>query len=182
MSLYLISLSPSLPPSFPWFLLPPSVFLSHSPLGPPDIVIAPSDTNLPQGQTALFTCVATYRSAPARIAWYREYERVYNDSRITTYTDSFEENGVRFVRSILELCSAEPSDGGGYYCVAYTDGHPYRNSSAHFTIDIIEPEGTCIYNLCMCCVCTCMCKYMYIMRILKNYNSLGCEQPLRPRC
>ena len=65
----------------------------------------------------------------------------YTDGRVTYYTDIFEEKGVSFLRSILELCSVEPSDEGLYSCVIYDPEDPYRNISADFYIDVARPEG-----------------------------------------
>ena len=111
-------------------------------------MIAPSDTDVQEGDTALFTCVA-YGPTPPEISWYNNSDLIYNGTldRITYYTDTVEQNGVIFVQSILELCGAELYDSGLYACVASYPGDYNRSTSASFYVNVISPEGLCV------CVC-----------------------------
>ena len=110
----------------------------------PTIVIAPDDTTILQGSTALFTCVAL-GDTPPNIMWYRNGQKLYNDSRITVYNDTIEQGGLTFTQSVLELCSAEPSDEGEYTCVAIAARNYDAYSIANFTVDIVEPQGIYMY-------------------------------------
>ena len=105
-------------------------------------MIAPSDTDVQEGDTALFTCVA-YGPTPPEISWYNNSDLIYNGTldRLTYYTNTFEQNEVVFVQSILELCGAELSDSGLYGCVA-SDYN--SSSSAYFYVNVLEPGGVCV--------------------------------------
>ena len=105
-------------------------------------MIAPSDVTVRENNTVLFTCVARGDVRPPLISWIgNNGEKLYNDSRITVYTDVIEESGVAFVRSILELCSAEAYDEGEYSCVASSRYNPSRNTSAQFYVDVVTLQG-----------------------------------------
>ena len=52
------------------------------------------------------------------ISWNRGGTVLNNDSRVTIYEKLVTESGVKFVQSILELCSAEEADAGQYSCFA----------------------------------------------------------------
>ena len=140
-----VSCAISLPPPLP----PPQT------KGPPEIVIAPSDTNVLEGNTALFTCVVAFRDYPPEVSWHRnDTGELYNTSVVSIYTSLIEESGVRFLHSILELCGVEQEDEGLYFCQAAFDED--RASRAYFFVDVLEPLGT----TCMCvCVCVCVCVY-----------------------
>ena len=114
---------------------------THTHTGAPEIVIAPSNTEVLEGNTALFTCVA-YGAIPPEIYWYNNYTGlIYNTSRVSYYTNIIEQDGIIFVQSILEICGAEPYDSGLYSCVAITPGVYNSSSSAYFYVDVLEPEG-----------------------------------------
>ena len=84
----------------------------------PQIVFAPPNTQVNATNTVLLTCVA-YGDLPLGISWSREGSNLMNDSqRITIYEEQFEENGVTFVQSILQICSTEIDDSGVYSCTA----------------------------------------------------------------
>ena len=58
-------------------------------------MIAPSDVTVRENNTVLFTCVARGDIRPPIISWIgNNGEKLYNDSRITVYTDVVEESGV----------------------------------------------------------------------------------------
>ena len=113
--------------------------------GPPDIVIAPSDTDVLLGNTVLFTCVVAFLNTPPELSWHRnDTGKLYNTSEISIYTSTIEESGVTFLRSILEVCGVELSDEGLYFCQAAYDMNPDRTARAYFYVDVLEPQGTCI--------------------------------------
>ena len=128
--------------------LPLLLLLSSSPpqtIGPPEIVIAPSDTNVLEGNTVLFTCVVAFRDTPPEVSWHRnDTGELYNTSVVSIYTSLIEESGVRFLHSILELCGVELEDEGLYFCQAAFDED--RASRAYFFVDVLEPQGA----MCMC--------------------------------
>ena len=127
-----LSLSPSLPRSL-------SLSLSLSTSGPPDIVIAPSNTDVLLGNTVLLTCVVAFLNTPPELSWHRnDTGELYNTSDISIYTSTIEEGGVMFLRSILELCGVELSDEGLYFCQAAFDMNPDRTSRAYFYVDVFE--------------------------------------------
>ena len=84
---------------------------------------------------------------PPNITWYRDGQKLYNDSRITVYNDTIEQGGLTFTHSVLELCSAEPLDEGEYTCVAVAARNDDAYSTATFTVDIVEPQGMYIHVL-----------------------------------
>ena len=68
------------------------------------------------------------------ISWNRGDTVLNNDSRVTIYEDLVTENGVTFVWSILELCSAEEADAGQYSCFA---DNTFGNDTASFVLAVI---------------------------------------------
>ncbi|CAI8042984.1 Hemicentin-1 [Geodia barretti] len=107
--------------------------------GPPDIVIAPSNTDVLLGNTVLLTCVVAFLNTPPELSWHRnDTGELYNTSDVSIYTSTIEEGGVMFLRSILELCGVELSDEGLYFCQAAFDMNPDRTSRAYFYVDVFE--------------------------------------------
>ena len=85
---------------------------------PARIVIRPNQTtNVDAGNTIISVCVA-YGDPNPSITWSRGDAVVSNDSRVTIYEELVTENGVTFVQSIIEVCSAEETDAGQYSCFA----------------------------------------------------------------
>ena len=78
-------------------------------------------------------CVASGDPSPS-ISWNRGDTVLNNDSRVTIYEDLVTENGVTFVWSILELCSAEEADAGQYSCIA---DNTFGNDTASFVLAVI---------------------------------------------
>ena len=101
------------------------------------LVLVPPDSEVPSGDTILLTCVAS-GSLPLEVSWSREGSALMNDTRVVIYQEAFEESGLTFVRSILQLCSAETADSGTYSCTA---NNGFSNDSA--TFDLAVMEGTC---------------------------------------
>lgn len=105
-------------------------------------MIAPGDVTVRENNTVLFTCVAQGEVSLPLISWIgNKGETLYNDSRITVYTDIVMESGNSFVRSILELCSVEEYDEGEYSCVAANRYNPSINTSAQFYVDVVTMQG-----------------------------------------
>ena len=69
------------------------------------------------GNTIVAVCVA-YGDPNPSITWNRGGTVLSNDSRVTIYEELVTENGVMFVQSIIEVCSAEVTDAGQYSCFA----------------------------------------------------------------
>ena len=95
------------------------------------------------GETVLFTCVAT-GDLPLSISWSREGSVLQNDSqRVAIYEEEFDENGIVFVQSILQICNTGTGDAGIYSCTA-------ENATANITASFeltVSVEGK-LY----CCV------------------------------
>ena len=85
---------------------------------PAQIVIRPNQTTaVDAGNTITFACVA-YGDPNPSISWNTGGTPLSNGTRVTIYEELVTENGVTFVQSILELCSAEEADAGQYSCFA----------------------------------------------------------------
>ena len=85
---------------------------------PAQIVIRPNQmTAVDAGYTITFACVA-YGDPHPSISWNRGDTPLNNNSRVTIYQELVTVNGVAFVQSIPELCSAEEADAGLYSCFA----------------------------------------------------------------
>ena len=81
-------------------------------------MIRPNQTTaVDAGNTITFVCVA-YGDPNPSISWNRGDTLLSNGTRVTIYEELVTENGVTFVQSILELCSAEEADAGRYSCFA----------------------------------------------------------------
>ena len=84
------------------------------------------------GNTINFVCVASGDPNPS-ISWNRGDTILNNDSRVTTFEDLVTEDGVTFVQSILELCSAEEADAGQYSCFA---DNTFGSHTASFVLTV----------------------------------------------
>ena len=81
-------------------------------------MIRPNQTTaVDAGNTITFACVA-YGDPNPSISWNTGGTPLSNGTRVTIYEELVTENGVTFVQSILELCSAEEADAGQYSCFA----------------------------------------------------------------
>ena len=114
-------------------------------------MIGPEDATVDEGNTLVLTCVGYAEDLPS-ISWIREDSGAIlnqmNDSRITIYEEPLTEGGVTFVKSILEICSAQVSDTGSYSCFA---DNGVANDTVSFAITV-TPEGgrCCSYGTHLC--------------------------------
>ena len=90
-----------------------------------------------EGSTLLLTCVGFGEPTPS-VTWSTGGVQLSNNSRITIYEELVTENGVDFVQSILEICSAEEADGGQYSC---TVGNALGNASVNFELSVTAAGG-----------------------------------------
>ena len=100
---------------------------------PAEIVVRPNQTiGADNGNTITFVCVA-YGIPDPSISWNRGDTTLSNGSRVTIYVEPLTDNGVTFVQSILELCSAEVEDAGQYSCFAENS---LGNDTAAFVLTV----------------------------------------------
>ena len=57
---------------------------------------------------------------------------------ITIHEEEFEEGGITFVQSVLQICSVKTNDTGVYSCIADIEG---SNDTASFELIVVPPEG-----------------------------------------
>ena len=139
--------NPPLGPLSPPISFSSSLSLSHfAPLFPhpaAEIVIAPANTEVAAGNTAIFTCVGL-SVPPPDISWTFEGEAIANDSRTSVYSQELEENGVVFTVTLLELCGVDLEDSGTYSCVAASEG--MANTTAYFQLNVLEQSKYIYYS------------------------------------
>ena len=94
------------------------------------VAIQPEDTLANYGDTVLLVCVVFSQDPrpyiPPNVLWYHDNELVTNytsgddndGASVAIYEDTFEEMGVTFTRSVLELCGVTLEEEGDYSCVA----------------------------------------------------------------
>ena len=116
--------------------------------GPPQVVISPGNSTVQAGSTVVFACVGFGDPRPS-VTWSTGGGQLSNNSRVTIYEELVTENGVDFVQSILEICSAEETDGGQYSC---TVGNALGNASANFELSVTAAGGI-IHLICSLYVC-----------------------------
>ena len=71
-------------------------------------------------QDAIFSCLATGRPRPT-IVWTRLSDMVQLQPSSANFTIEEQENGDRERRSNLTILGTQPSDAGGYACVAVNE-------------------------------------------------------------
>jgi len=82
------------------------------------IVVHPNQTtSVGVGNTITFVCVA-YGIPDPSISWNRGDTTLSNGSQIFIYEVLLVQDGVKYVQSIIELCSVEEEDTGQYSCFA----------------------------------------------------------------
>ena len=109
------------------------------------VVLAPLNASVAAGNTGLFTCVGL-GVPPLSISWTRANgTELRNGSQVNIYNSNFDEGGMVFFQSVLEICSVREEDEGQYTCtVANSIGS--RNSS--FEIEV-TPTGTAFPVVCL---------------------------------
>ena len=143
--------------------------------GPPQVVISPGNSTVQAGSTVVFACVGFGDPRPS-VTWSRGGGQLSNNSRVTIYEELVTENGVDFVQSILEICSAGETDGGQYSC---TVGNALVNASANFELSVTAAGGIIHSNSFLCmsvggghaALCAC---------VNLEFLSRGCAFLLRP--
>ena len=100
----------------------------------PVIVVRPNVTDpFTEGDTIALACTATGRPYPT-IQWYKDGVLLTNGSLISIYDEQFENGGLLFTSSILEVCSVGIADNGTYSCVATNSA---GNDSVDFDVQVM---------------------------------------------
>ena len=104
-------------------------------------MIAPTSSEVREGNTLLVTCVAYGATLPS-VSWTRNGSVLSNSSgdRISIYEETVDEGGVLFAKSVLEICSAESADEGEYSCVA-TNPVTLQTDMSYFSITVLPSQG-----------------------------------------
>ena len=114
---------------------------------PPSIVIRPNVTEpFVEGDTVQLVCTATGRPYPM-IQWYKDGVLITNDTSSLTsiYNEEFDNNGLLFTSSILEVCSVGADSRGTYSCQALNTA---GNDSVEFEVQVTLGISMC-GQLCM---------------------------------
>ena len=109
---------------------------------PPAIVIRPNVTEpFLEGNTVQLVCTATGRPSPM-IQWYKDGVLITNDTSSLTsiYNEEFENNGLLFTSSILEVCSVGADSRGTYSCLALNAA---GNDSVEFEVQVMLGMSLC---------------------------------------
>ena len=102
------------------------------------VVLAPLSTSITAGNTGLFTCVGL-GVPPLSISWTRANgTELRNGSQVNIYNSNFEEGGMVFFQSVLEICGVVDEDGGQYTC---TVANNIGSSNSSFEVEV-TPTGT----------------------------------------
>ena len=90
-----------------------------------------------EGDTISFVCTATGRPYPM-IQWYKDGVLITNDTSSLTsiYNEEFEQGGLLFTSSILEVCSVDAGNTGTYSCLTVNAA---GNDSVEF--DVLVQNG-----------------------------------------
>ena len=116
---------------------------------PARIVISPGDlSEVSAGDTVTLSCVGYGDPLPSVFWTNSSNELLMNSSQITIFEDTLSESGLRFVKSILEVCNMEPRMSGEYSC---TSRNEFSNQTARFQLSVRD-QGMYI------CSCECICK------------------------
>ena len=110
-------------------------FLSST--GEASVVISPVDYTADEMTTLVAVCVGTGFPQPS-ISWSLNGSPLENSSRIIISEEVFEEAGITFVQSFLEVCSVGFLDGGLYEC---TVANRLVNASSNFTLSVNAVGG-----------------------------------------
>ena len=108
-------------------------FLSH--VESARIVVRPGNlSQLSAGDTLTLSCVGYGNPLPS-VFWSRSdtNQVLINSSRITIFEETLSQSGVTFVKSILQVCSVQPSMTGEYSC---TSRNEIGNETATFQLTV----------------------------------------------
>ena len=122
------------------FIFPPfsyvcsslTLFLLPSPVA--DVVVAPpSNVYVRAGETIVLACAGIGNDP--QISWATNGVTTTNgtDDRVAIYDEFNVQNGVRYIQSILEICSTQTSDEGVYECTVTSRT---LSSSVNFTLSV----------------------------------------------
>ena len=96
-------------------------------------MLAPLSTSITAGNTGLFTCVGLGVPPPS-ISWTRANgTELRNGSQVNIYNSTFEEGGMVFFQSVLEICSVVEEDEGQYTC---TVANSIGSSNSSFEVEV----------------------------------------------
>ena len=104
--------------------------------GTAEIVIAPRNSTILEGNTVILTCVALGVPNPD-VMWQKDGVDLTNSTRNNIYFDELEVGGVMFVQATLEICSVEVGDAGLYSCYASNE---YGTDTQFFEV-AVDPIG-----------------------------------------
>ena len=94
----------------------------------PQILDPPDDLIVVEPQDATFTCLATGRPRPT-IVWTRLSDMLQLQNQSGVHRIQEQEIGDRERRSNLTIFGSQPSDAGGYACVAMNEPGTYREEA-----------------------------------------------------
>lgn len=97
-----------------------------------ELRIISNDTSVVEGSTTFLTCVGSGQP-DVEITWNNDGKIVINSSLITIYEEDINQGGTQFKLSILQLCSLEIVDSGGYTCII-SNGRDSFNITAQLTV------------------------------------------------
>ena len=86
----------------------------------PQILDPPDDLTVVEPQDATFSCLATGRPRPT-IVWTRLSDMAQLQNQSATFMIEEQEIGDRERRTMLTILGSQPSDAGGYACVAMNE-------------------------------------------------------------
>ena len=89
------------------------------------------------GDTKVFMCVVYGMPLP-HITWNQHGVELSNDSHITITEELEHQNGITYVKSVLEICDTQSTDSGEYSCTAVNEVH---NDSFRFELEVTAKGG-----------------------------------------
>ena len=123
---------------------------------PPEIIIAPSNASVIEGNSVFFICSALTvgNSVPPTINWLsvdnEEFQVIDTNTtriNITVFQSTFIEGDVLVVTSFLEVCGVELEDQGDYACRAtIPDSSAFDVTYFNITV-VLQSGGRCIYHI-----------------------------------
>ena len=118
--------------------------------------------NIDAGTSSVLTCLA-YGDPLPTIAWTRDGGDLTNSTRITIFDEVVSEGTATFVKSTLQICSANESDTGHYTCLATGET---STDAASFVLQVFAREG----NILHCTDSTLPLMYIFILQLRFLYT------------